>query len=99
LGHLDKEISPPGNMLSLRGALQRVRLKDSEWTCFSSMLQPGLWPLMQIERVSRTYFTLRLLLGYPRRVCAQLLDVEESKIETLLQTAIDTRQPSRAETH
>jgi DNA-directed RNA polymerase specialized sigma24 family protein len=54
---------------------------------------------MQIERVPRTCFTLRLLLGYPRRVCAQLLDIEESKIETLLQTAIDTLQPSRAEAH
>jgi gamma-glutamylcyclotransferase (GGCT)/AIG2-like uncharacterized protein YtfP len=28
--HLDKEISPPGNMLSSRGALHRVRLKNPE---------------------------------------------------------------------
>jgi DNA-directed RNA polymerase specialized sigma24 family protein len=54
---------------------------------------------MQIERLPRTCFALRLLLGYPRRVCAQLLGIEESKIETLLQTAIDTLQPSSAEAH
>jgi hypothetical protein len=66
---------------------------------YRSMLQPGLWPVMQIERLPRTCFVLRLLLGYPRPVCAQLLGIEESKIESLLQTAIDTLQPSSAETY
>ena len=66
---------------------------------YRSMLQPGLWPVMQIERLPRTCFVLRLLLGYPRPVCAQLLGIEESKIEQLLETAIDTLQPSSAETY
>jgi len=64
---------------------------------YRSMLQPGLWPVMQIERLPRTCFVLRLLLGYSRRVCAHLLGIEESKVETLLQTAIDTLHTSRAE--
>lgn len=38
---------------------------------------------MQIERLPGTCFVLRLLLGYPRPVCAQLLGIEESKGETL----------------
>jgi DNA-directed RNA polymerase specialized sigma24 family protein len=54
---------------------------------------------MQIERLPRTCFVLRLLLGYSRRVCAHLLGIEESKVEALLQTAIDTLQTSRAEAH
>jgi hypothetical protein len=57
------------------------------------MLELSFWPVMQIERLPSTCFVLRLLLGYPRPVCAQLLGIEESKSETLLQTAIDTLGP------
>jgi hypothetical protein len=66
---------------------------------YRSMLQPGLWPLMHVERLPRACFVLRLLLGYPRRVCAQLLGIEESEIEKLLEIAIHTLQHSSAEAH
>jgi hypothetical protein len=82
-----------------RSIATRTTEKSGVDLLYRSMLQPGLWPVMQIERLPRTCFALRLLLGYPRRVCAQLLGIEESKIETLLQTAIDMLQPSRAEAH
>ena len=80
-----------------RSIATRTTEKSGVDLLYRSMLQPGLWPVMQIERLPRTCFVLRLLLGYPRPVCAQLLGIEESKIEALLQTAIDTLQPSRAE--
>jgi hypothetical protein len=55
---------------------------------YRSTLQLGLWPVMQIERLPRTCFVLRLLLGYPRPECAELLGIPQSKIERLLRTAI-----------
>ena len=82
-----------------RSIATRTTEKSGVDLLYRSMLQPGLWPVMQIERLPRTCFVLRLLLGYPRPVCAQLLGIEESKIETLLETAIDTLQPSSAEAH
>ena len=66
---------------------------------YRSMLQPGLWPVMQIDRLPRTCFVLRLLLCYPRVVCAQLLRIEESEIEKLLETAIDKLQLATAGAH
>ena len=66
---------------------------------YRSTLQPGLWPVMQIERRPRTCFVLRLLLGYARPVCAQLLGIAQSKIERLLQTAIHMLRHSTTETH
>jgi hypothetical protein len=66
---------------------------------YRSTLQPGLWPVMQIERLSRTCFVLRLLLGYPRPVCAELLGIPQSKIERLLQTAIHMLRHTTTEAH
>ena len=83
----------------VRSIATRTTEKSAVDLLYRSMLQPGLWPVMQIERLPRTCFVLRLLLGYPGPVCAQLLGIEESKIETLLETAIDTLQPSSAEAH
>jgi hypothetical protein len=77
----------------------RTRRKSGVDLHYRSMLQPGLWPVMQIERFPRTCFVLRLLLGYPRPLCAQLLDIEQSTIERLLQTAVETLQRSRTEAH
>ena len=64
-----------------------------------STLQPGLWPVMQIERLPRTCFVLHLLLGYPHHVCAQLLGIPQTKIERLLQTAIHMLRHSTTEAH
>jgi hypothetical protein len=83
----------------VRSIATRTTEKSGVDLLYRSMLQPGLWPLMPIERLPRACFVLRLLLGYPRRVCAQLLDIEESKIEKLLETAIATLQPCSAEAH
>ena len=74
--------------VAARSIATRTTEKSGVDVLYRSMLQPGLWPVMQIERLPRTCFVLRLLLGYSRRVCAQLLGIEESKIETLLQTAM-----------
>lgn len=82
-----------------RSIATRITEKSGVDLLYRSMLQPGLWPVMQIEGLPRTCFVLRLLLGYSRPVCAQLLGVEESRIEKLLETAIDTLQPSSAEVH
>jgi len=79
--------------VAARSIATRTTEKSGVDLLYRSMLQPGLWPVMQIERLPGTCFVLRLLLGYPRPVCAQLLGIEESKIETLLQIAIDTLQP------
>ena len=51
------------------------------------MLQPGLWPVVQIERSPRICFILHMLLGYPIISCAQILGVKESRIHALLQMA------------
>lgn len=52
-------------------------------------LQPGLWPVIRMDRFPRACFVLRLFLGYPRAACAQFLGVDESKVEESLQTAIE----------
>jgi hypothetical protein len=53
-----------------------------------SLLQPGLWPVMQIERYPRICFVLRMLLGYAASFCAQMLGIEENGIQPLLRTAV-----------
>ena len=52
-------------------------------------LQPGLWPVIQIDRFPRICLVLRLFLGYPRAACAQFLGIDESNLEELLRTAIE----------
>jgi hypothetical protein len=54
-----------------------------------NLLQPGLWPVVRIDRFPRICFVLRLFLGYPRTACAQFLGIDESNLEELLQTAIE----------
>ena len=53
-----------------------------------SVLQPGLWPVIQIERYPRICFVLGILRGYAAACCARILGVEECAMRTLLQTAI-----------
>jgi hypothetical protein len=52
-----------------------------------SMLQPGLLPVIQIERFPRICFVLRMLLGYSTALCAQMLGVEESHVRILFEMA------------
>jgi DNA-directed RNA polymerase specialized sigma24 family protein len=51
------------------------------------MLQPGLRPIIQIERFPRICFVLRMLLGYSTVMCAQMLGVEENHVRMLFQMA------------
>jgi hypothetical protein len=53
-----------------------------------SMLQPGLWPVMQIAGQLRICFVLQMLLGYAAASCAQMLDMDESGIAALLNEAV-----------
>ena len=53
-----------------------------------SMLQPGLWPVIEIERYPRICFVLHVLLGYGAVFCAQMLGTAEDEIPTLLQSAV-----------
>ena len=52
------------------------------------MLQPGLQPVIEIERFPRICFVLRMLLGYTTAFCAQMLGMEESDIRKLFQIAV-----------
>jgi hypothetical protein len=83
----------------VRSIATAAKQKSGVDLLYRSTLQPGLWPLMQIERLPRTCFVLCLLIGYPRPMCAQLLGIPQSRIERLLQTAIHMLRHSTTETH
>jgi hypothetical protein len=53
-----------------------------------SMLQSGLWPILQLEKFARACFVLRLLLGYSTSCCGQMIGIEQAAVETLLDTAL-----------
>ncbi len=61
-----------------------------------SILQPGLQPVIEIERYPRICFVLRMLLGYTTGLCAQMLGMEESGIRMLLQMAVIQLQQKTA---
>jgi hypothetical protein len=52
------------------------------------LLQPGLQPVIEIERSPRICFVLRMLLGYTNALCAQMLGMEETDIRMLFQMAV-----------
>jgi hypothetical protein len=53
-----------------------------------SMLQPGLLPVLQLERFPRVCFVLRMLLGYATSACAGMLGIEEDGVKVLLRAAV-----------
>ena len=53
-----------------------------------SMLQSGLWPVLQLEQSPRVCLVLRMLLRYATSSCAQMLGIEEVGVRTLLRLAI-----------
>jgi hypothetical protein len=59
-----------------------------------SVIQPGLWPVMQITGRSRICFVLQMLLGYAAASCAQMLNIDESKTPALLNEAVTHLQNS-----
>jgi hypothetical protein len=52
------------------------------------MLQLGLQPVVQVERVPRVCFVLRTMLGYATTTCAGILGVNEDAVKVLLRIAI-----------
>jgi hypothetical protein len=53
-----------------------------------SMIQSGLRPVVQLERVPRACFVLRIMFGYATATCARMLGVEEGAVKVLLRIAI-----------
>jgi hypothetical protein len=51
------------------------------------LLQPGLRPLTQINRLPRMSFVLRLFLDYTAETCAQILGIERSELPFLIAEA------------
>jgi hypothetical protein len=72
----------------LRSVQSARLLSPSDTANARSMLQPGLWPVLQIERQPRVCFVLRMLLGYATSSCAQMLAIEEQVVKAALQNGI-----------
>ena|ERR1700730_15024529 len=53
-----------------------------------SMLQPGLLPVLQLERFPRVCFVLRMLVGYATSACARVLGIDEGGVTVLLRIAV-----------
>jgi hypothetical protein len=53
-----------------------------------SMLQPGLLPVLQLERFPRVCFVLRMLFGYANSACAVMLGIDEGAVKRLLRVAV-----------
>ncbi len=60
---------------------------DAAYAVACSMLQPGLWPVLQIERPARICFVLRMLLGHTTASCMEIIGTEKAAIQTLIRTA------------
>jgi hypothetical protein len=72
----------------LRSVQSARPLSPSDTLNARAMLQPGLWPVLQIERQPRVCFVLRMLLGYATSSCAQMLAIEEQVVKAALQNGI-----------
>jgi hypothetical protein len=72
----------------LRSVQSARLLSPSDTANARSMLQPGLWPVLQIDRQPRVCFVLRMLLGYATSSCAQMLAIEEQVVKAALQNGI-----------
>ena len=53
-----------------------------------SMLQPGLLPVLQLERLPRVCFVLRMLVGFDTSACARMLGIDEGGVSVLLRVAV-----------
>ena len=52
------------------------------------MLQPGLRPVLQLERFPRVCFVLRMLFGYTTSACARMLGIDEGGVKVLIRIAV-----------
>jgi hypothetical protein len=53
-----------------------------------SMLQPGLLPLLKLERLPRVCFVLRMLVGFDTSACARMLGIDEGGVKVSLRLAV-----------
>jgi hypothetical protein len=53
-----------------------------------SMLQPGLLPVLQLERLPRVCFVLRMLVGFEISACARMLGIDEYGVKVSLRLAV-----------
>jgi hypothetical protein len=84
----EKAVAILKEAIVLRSVQSARLLSPSDTVNARSMLQPGLWPVLQIERQPRVCFVLRMLLGYATCSCAQMLAIEEQVVKVALQNAI-----------
>jgi hypothetical protein len=52
------------------------------------LLQPGLLPVLQLERLPRLCFVLRMLVGFASSTCARVLGIDEGSVGVLLSVAV-----------
>jgi hypothetical protein len=96
----DLDVStPPGKdgLARWQGAIVTRSVRTADWLAAAdpvalSMLQPALWPVMQIVGHSRICFVLRTLLGYRTAQCARILENKESETHALLSEAMKQLQ-------
>lgn len=53
-----------------------------------SMLQPGLLPVLQLERLPRVCFVLRMLVGFDTSACARMLGIDDGGVRAWLRVAV-----------
>jgi hypothetical protein len=101
----ETELSSPPEQTSLAAWQEAVVMQSIETTLHSTftpeplmrfMLQPGLQPVIEIERRPRICFVLRMLLGYTTAFCAQMLGIEESGVRMLFHMAVVQLQQKMA---
>jgi len=73
----------------VRQTIRRTRVFSSAGAAGAqSMLQPGLLPVLQLERFPRVCFVLRMLFGYATSACAGMLGIDEGGVKVLLRVAV-----------
>jgi hypothetical protein len=109
---LDKSIedlkisSPPGQpslgtweRAVVMRSIETPQVSSPEVDCTAPlMLQPGLRPVIQLERSPGICFVLRILLGYTTAACAQTLGTDEDVVRILFQMAVIQLQQKVAAT-
>lgn len=95
IGDLDLSKPPEKHSLAIweravmtRSIGARELASSAEGLMVRSMLQSGLWPVIELERYPRICFVLHVLLGYGAVFCAQMLGIAESEIQTQLEKAL-----------
>ena len=79
-GALVRQSIGSGGIISLAGAAGAAGAR--------SMLQSGLLPVLQLERLPRVCFVLRMLFGYATSACARILGIDECGVRVLLGVAV-----------